>query len=145
MTGHQDHPGNDYTLMGKTTQRVDIENIVRSLGVEKVISVDTFDVKAMGKALKECTGYDGTAVLIAKGPCIFVSRNPQPAYIVDADLCIACGTCIEGCPVQAVSLVNERAYIEDDDCIRCYCCHELCPEEAIGLFRSWLYQLLKPA
>jgi ferredoxin len=60
------------------------------------------------------------------------------------DRCIACGTCIEGCPVQAVSLVNERAYIEDDHCIRCYCCHEQCPEEAIGLFSSWLYQLLKP-
>ena len=61
------------------------------------------------------------------------------------DRCIACGTCIEGCPVQAVSWVNERAFINDDECIRCYCCHELCPEEAIGLFSSWLYQLLKPA
>ena len=59
--------------------------------------------------------------------------------------CIACGTCIEGCPVEAVSFVKERAFIDDDKCIRCYCCHELCPEEAIGLFSSWLYQLLKPA
>jgi len=61
------------------------------------------------------------------------------------DRCIACGTCIEGCPVEAVSFAKERAYIDDDKCIRCYCCHELCPEEAIGLFSSWLYQLLKPA
>lgn len=61
------------------------------------------------------------------------------------DRCIACGTCIEGCPVEAVSFVNERAKIDDDTCIRCYCCHELCPEEAIGLFKGWLYQLLKPA
>jgi uncharacterized protein (DUF362 family)/NAD-dependent dihydropyrimidine dehydrogenase PreA subunit len=59
--------------------------------------------------------------------------------------CIACGSCIEGCPVEAVSLVNEKAYIDDDKCIRCYCCHELCPEEAVGLHSSWLYQLLKPA
>jgi uncharacterized protein (DUF362 family)/NAD-dependent dihydropyrimidine dehydrogenase PreA subunit len=58
--------------------------------------------------------------------------------------CIACGTCIEGCPVEAVSFAKERAFIDDDKCIRCYCCHELCPEEAIGLFSSWLYQLLKP-
>lgn len=61
------------------------------------------------------------------------------------DRCIACGTCIEGCPVEAVSFVKERAFIDDDKCIRCYCCHELCPEEAIGLFSGWLYQLLKPA
>ena len=93
MTGHQDHPGNNYTLMGKPTKEVDIETLIRALGVEKVMSVDAFDVKAMSQALKECTAYDGTAVLIAKGPCIFVSRNPQPAYTVDADKCVACGTC----------------------------------------------------
>jgi uncharacterized protein (DUF362 family)/NAD-dependent dihydropyrimidine dehydrogenase PreA subunit len=58
--------------------------------------------------------------------------------------CIACGTCIEGCPVGAVSLVKEKAFIDDHDCIRCYCCHEMCPEEAIGLFSSWLNQLVKP-
>jgi len=58
--------------------------------------------------------------------------------------CIACGTCIKGCPMEAVSFVDERAFIDDDKCIRCYCCHEMCPEEAIGLHRSWLYQLVKP-
>lgn len=58
--------------------------------------------------------------------------------------CIACGTCIEGCPVGAVSWVKEKASIDDDKCIRCYCCHEMCPEEAIGLFSSWLNQLVKP-
>ena len=50
--------------------------------------------------------------------------------------CIACGTCIEGCPMEAIRFVNERAFIEDDKCIRCYCCHEICPEEAIGLHSS---------
>jgi uncharacterized protein (DUF362 family)/NAD-dependent dihydropyrimidine dehydrogenase PreA subunit len=59
--------------------------------------------------------------------------------------CIACGTCIEGCPVGAVSWAREKAFIDDQRCIRCYCCHEMCPEEAIGLFNSWLNQLVKPA
>jgi uncharacterized protein (DUF362 family)/NAD-dependent dihydropyrimidine dehydrogenase PreA subunit len=58
--------------------------------------------------------------------------------------CIACGTCIEGCPMEAIRFINERAAIEDDKCIRCYCCHEICPEEAIGLHSSWLYQLINP-
>jgi uncharacterized protein (DUF362 family)/NAD-dependent dihydropyrimidine dehydrogenase PreA subunit len=58
--------------------------------------------------------------------------------------CNACGTCIEGCPMQAIGFVNEKAFIDDDKCIRCYCCHEMCPYEAIGLFGSWLYQLVKP-
>ena len=59
--------------------------------------------------------------------------------------CIACGTCIQGCPVQAIGFVKERAFIDDNKCIRCYCCHEVCPEEAIGLYSSWLYRLIGPA
>jgi uncharacterized protein (DUF362 family)/Pyruvate/2-oxoacid:ferredoxin oxidoreductase delta subunit len=58
--------------------------------------------------------------------------------------CIACGTCVKGCPVQAVSFVKERAFIDDRKCIRCYCCHEMCPEEAVGLFGSWMYRLIRP-
>ena len=67
----------------------------------------------------------------------------HPRY-VDMEKCIACGTCIEGCPMEAISFVDERAFIEDDKCIRCYCCHEICPEEAIELRSSWLYQLVNP-
>jgi uncharacterized protein (DUF362 family)/Pyruvate/2-oxoacid:ferredoxin oxidoreductase delta subunit len=59
--------------------------------------------------------------------------------------CIGCGTCIESCPMEAISFVDERASIENDKCIRCYCCHEICPEEAIDLHCSWLYQLINPA
>jgi len=138
MTGHQDHPGNNYTLMGKSTKEVDIETLVRALGVEKVMSVDAFDVKAMGKALKECTAYDGTAVLIAKGPCIFVSRNPQPAYTVDADKCVACGTCAKaGCPATIkIDAVNpktkmKKAGIDPVLCIGCDICRQVCPTGAI--------------
>ena len=58
--------------------------------------------------------------------------------------CIACGTCIEACPMEAISFIDERACIADEKCIRCYCCHEICPEEAIGLRSSWLYQLINP-
>jgi indolepyruvate ferredoxin oxidoreductase alpha subunit len=138
MTGHQDHPGNNYTLMGKPTREVDIETLVRALGVEKVMRVDAFDVKAMGKALKECTAYDGTAVLIAKGPCIFVSRNPQPAYTVDADKCVACGTCAKaGCPATIkIDAVNpktkmKKAGIDPVLCIGCDICRQVCPTGAI--------------
>jgi indolepyruvate ferredoxin oxidoreductase alpha subunit len=139
MTGHQDHPGNDYTLMGQPTRRVDIENLVRSLGVEKVMSVDAFDVKAMQKALKACTRYDGTAVIIARGPCVFVSRNPQPAYAVDPEVCVACGTCTKaGCPaIIRIDDVNpktqkKKAGIDPVLCVGCDICRQICPTGAIA-------------
>lgn len=67
---------------------------------------------------------------------------------IDSSRCIACGACVKGCPVGAVTLnrtaASSHAVIDDDVCIRCYCCHEMCAEEAIGLKRSLLYRLLNP-
>ena len=90
---------------------------------------------------------------IGLGPMAWYQQILEPLFKdafsvrprVIRDRCIACGTCIKGCPVEAICFVKERAFIDDDKCIRCYCCHEMCPEEAIGLQRSWLYQLIKPA
>jgi uncharacterized protein (DUF362 family)/NAD-dependent dihydropyrimidine dehydrogenase PreA subunit len=116
------------------------------------------DIEVIGADLAEVKVPDFKRPQVAPGnfglePMPWHQRILQPyfktAYTVRPrviwERCIACGTCIEGCPMEAVSFVKEKAYIDDDKCIRCYCCHELCPEEAIGLHSSWLYQLLKPA
>jgi uncharacterized Fe-S center protein len=50
---------------------------------------------------------------------------------VDKNECVGCGVCVEECPVDAISLVNEKAEINMDECIRCGNCHEVCPEEAV--------------
>jgi indolepyruvate ferredoxin oxidoreductase alpha subunit len=138
MTGHQDHPGIGVTLMGEPTKGVDIYELVKAIGVEKILKVNAFDVKAMEGALKECTAYKGTAVLIAEGDCVFISRNPQPAYEVDLDLCTACGICSRmGCP--AIVKVEERyaktkkrkTGIDSVLCAGCDVCLQVCPTEAI--------------
>jgi len=116
------------------------------------------DIEVIGADLAEVKVPDFKPPQVAPGnfgldPMPWHQQILQPffknAYTVRPrviwERCIACGTCIEGCPVEAISFVKEKAFIDDDKCIRCYCCHELCPEEAIGLHSSWLYQLLKPA
>ncbi|MDY6896167.1 MAG: 4Fe-4S binding protein [Thermotogota bacterium] len=45
--------------------------------------------------------------------------------------CTGCGDCIEGCPVEAISMINEKAAIDMEECIRCAICHDICPEEAV--------------
>lgn len=67
-----------------------------------------------------------------------ITASPQPTVA-----CVGCGVCVRNCPVQAISLVENRAVIHLHQCIRCYCCHELCPEEAIDLSRPLLHRLLK--
>jgi indolepyruvate ferredoxin oxidoreductase alpha subunit len=138
MTGHQDHPGIGFTLMGEKVKKVDIYGLVKAMGVEKVMKVNAFDVKAMEKALKECTSYDGTAVLIAQGECVFISKDPQPAYDVDLDLCTACGLCSRmGCPaIVKVKEVHEKAGkrktgIDPVLCSGCDVCRQICPTKAI--------------
>jgi len=58
--------------------------------------------------------------------------------------CIACGFCVQHCPVNAIHIVNGRAHMDSSICIRCYCCHELCPHDAVELYKPFLGRLITP-
>jgi len=47
------------------------------------------------------------------------------------DNCIGCGICVESCPVEAISLVENVAVISKEICIECGACIDVCPVEAI--------------
>jgi uncharacterized protein (DUF362 family)/Pyruvate/2-oxoacid:ferredoxin oxidoreductase delta subunit len=51
----------------------------------------------------------------------------------DPELCTTCGTCIEHCPVSALTLCDNIPDVDPDTCIACFCCQEVCPEKAITL------------
>ena len=51
----------------------------------------------------------------------------------DPDKCTGCQTCVEQCPVQALSMVDDLPLVEAETCITCFCCQEVCPEQAITL------------
>jgi len=51
----------------------------------------------------------------------------------DAELCTACGTCIEHCPVSALTMKADLPVADTDICITCFCCQEICPEKAMAL------------
>ncbi len=46
------------------------------------------------------------------------------------DACVACGTCIGECPVEAIS-AGDIYVIDPDKCIDCGTCAGVCPSEAI--------------
>jgi uncharacterized protein (DUF362 family)/NAD-dependent dihydropyrimidine dehydrogenase PreA subunit len=51
----------------------------------------------------------------------------------DPELCTGCGTCVEQCPVSALTLCDNIPQVDTDKCIACFCCQEICPEKAITL------------
>jgi uncharacterized protein (DUF362 family)/Pyruvate/2-oxoacid:ferredoxin oxidoreductase delta subunit len=51
----------------------------------------------------------------------------------DPELCTACGTCIDHCPVSALTMIDNLPLVDADSCITCFCCQEMCPEKAIQL------------
>ena len=52
---------------------------------------------------------------------------------VDPDRCTACETCVDQCPVGALTMVDDIPVADVDTCITCFCCQEICPEQAIVL------------
>jgi ferredoxin len=52
------------------------------------------------------------------------------AYVI-SDACIACGTCIGECPVEAIK-EGDKYSIDPNACIDCGTCAGVCPTEAIS-------------
>jgi len=52
------------------------------------------------------------------------------AYVIN-DECTACGTCIDECPVEAIS-EGDIYTIDPELCTDCGACADVCPVEAIS-------------
>lgn len=52
---------------------------------------------------------------------------------VDKEKCTGCESCVEECPSEAISMVNEKAQIDAAGCVDCGVCVDVCPVEAISM------------
>lgn len=52
-------------------------------------------------------------------------------FWVNVEKCVGCGDCAEECPVDVITIENEKAHINNEDCIECGTCESVCPENAI--------------
>ncbi|MEA5019642.1 MAG: thiamine pyrophosphate-dependent enzyme [Gordonibacter sp.] len=131
MTGRQGNPFNGETLQKRPSRELDMEGIVRALGVEDVRTIDPNDALAVRRALKESTASDTLSVLVFRSPCVLVDRTRRPAYVV-TEKCTACGVCPTlGCPAIAKDAETGRADIDPTLCIGCGQCSQYCAFGAI--------------
>ena len=50
---------------------------------------------------------------------------------VDQEKCVGCGICISSCPVNAISMENDKATVSQDKCTFCGECFSACPQDSI--------------
>jgi ferredoxin len=58
--------------------------------------------------------------------------SPSRYLAVVNDACTACGSCVDACPVHAISM-NDIAAVNADACMGCGVCAAICPVDAITL------------
>lgn len=131
MTGHQPHPGTGHTMMGEFTDKIDIENILKGIGVEIVVRMDPFKLDEAVDAVKKVADEPGVKAIIFEAPCAVLFK-PETPYEVNLDKCVDCKMCIReiGCP--GVVLKDGHVAIDESLCNGCGLCSQICPCEAIG-------------
>ena len=133
MTGHQDNPGTGFNLLGEVASAVKIEDVLRGIGFENIITVDPNDLAAMAAALDDAMASKQRAAVIVPRECLLTKRgrHEHGECVVDSAKCIGCKKCLSvGCP--AVQLRDGRSFIDGALCVGCTVCAQVCPVHAIS-------------
>lgn len=135
MTGHQPHPGVMTDKIGDPTTHIDIEGVVRGLGVPHVTVIKPLKTRAAIKAIKEAVEFQGVSVVISKELCPLFARRVAPKtkkpFYVNEAKCKGHLDCIKKVACPAMFLDNGKAKINSLQCIGCALCAQICPENAI--------------
>ena len=140
MTGHQENPGSGHTLLGKSAPRIELEPLVRALGVKHVKTVPAFQVDEIEKTLKEYLKLDEPSVLITEEECALLpSARKRWVPLEVLDNCNGCTLCFRiGCPAILKSeeldekTQRPKALIDASLCTGCEVCAQVCPRDAIA-------------
>lgn len=128
MTGHQNNPVNGKTITGDPTVAVNLEALCKAVGVKHVIVLDCYNLKELERVIKEESDRDEVSVIIARTPCILLSKEVKIPYTVSN--CKNCGACLKlGCP--AIEKKENRVEINKELCTACGLCVSLCKFSAI--------------
>ena len=131
MTGHQPNPGMVQDMLGSMSQHMDIETIVRAMGVTQCTKVRSFNVKAVTKALEEMKTQTGVRVLITEEPCVLYARRQlkkaQPQVAEVAVQGPEAMRCLEQLACPAFYREGDNLAVDATLCTGCMVCLQVAP------------------
>ena len=139
MTGLQDNPVTGKNVRGEQNLPVDLEEVLRALGMTNVTKVNQYNLTQCREVFRQkFVEEPGPLAVIATGECALKYKNQRVTYYVDPDVCIGCRSCVKvGCPpisMRQYPGVREgtlRSHIDQQRCVGCSVCYQVCPVKAI--------------
>jgi len=139
MTGQQPNPGSDFGP--NKVVEIDIEAVVRGIGIKNVTIINPFDPKPNVETIKNVISQDGVNVVISQGPCALyndrkrrVNGTPIIPNKVAEEACKTIYACVRDfyCPAIQLDMGTRQTTIQTDVCNGCMVCAKLCPVSAIS-------------
>ncbi len=126
MTGHQQNPTTGFNIKGDPAGKINLENLCRAMGFNRVRVVDPYNLKECEDALKEELEADESSVIISRRPCALLKYvKHKPPLKVSIEKCVGCKSCMKiGCP--ALSIKDGHAHVDPTLCVGCGVCEQLC-------------------
>ncbi len=142
MTGHQQNPGTGFNVKGEAAPMIDLEQLVKAIGIKHVKVIDPNNLKEVDDAFDAFMELNEPSVIITRWPCVLKKFSDadleewpnlfKTKDVVDAEKCIGCKQCQKtGCPALIFDKEAKKVHINRADCVGCDVCAQVCPVDAI--------------
>jgi indolepyruvate ferredoxin oxidoreductase alpha subunit len=142
MTGFQVNPGTAQPFQPEGGRRVEIEAMVRGIGVEHLQVIGPFDQEQSVQAIVKALQQSGVKVIISQAECALTAARRQERtviYRIEAQKCTFCRSCLRetGCPALHVTANGGKSKhgqvmaIDPQLCTGCGLCFTCCRFDAI--------------
>lgn len=118
--------------LGQGSNHLDIEGVVRALGVDECVKVRAYNLKAVTRALQDMKEKSGVRVIIAEEPCVLYARRTlgkmQPQVAVVAQQGEDAQRCLEQLACPAFCRKGDDVAVDETLCTGCMLCLQVAPK-----------------